>query len=43
MVEGNFGKKCVYVSVLVEVLVALEHDTPLHHLNPGWKIQLSLV
>jgi hypothetical protein len=35
MVGENLGKKCVSVPVLVAVLVALEHDTPLHHLNPG--------
>jgi hypothetical protein len=35
MVGGNLGKKRVFVFVLVAVIVALEHDTPLHHLNPG--------
>ena len=28
---GKLGKKCVSVFVLVAVIVALEHDTPLHH------------
>ena len=28
---GKLGKKCVSVFVLVEVIVALQHDTPLHH------------
>jgi hypothetical protein len=31
MVGENLGKKCVSVFVLVAVIVALEHDTPLHH------------
>jgi hypothetical protein len=31
MVGGNLGKKCVFVSMLVAVIVALEHDTPFHH------------
>jgi hypothetical protein len=43
MVGGNLRKKHVYVFVLVAVIVTLEHDTPLHHLNPGWEILLSLV
>jgi hypothetical protein len=30
MVGGNLGKKYVSVSVLVVVIVSLEHDTPLH-------------
>jgi hypothetical protein len=28
---GKMGKKCVFVFALVVVIVALEHDTPLHH------------
>jgi hypothetical protein len=43
MVGENLGKECVSVFVLVAVLVALGHDTPLHHLNLGWEIHLSLV
>ena len=31
MVGEKLGKKCVSVFVLVAVIVALEHDTPLHH------------
>jgi hypothetical protein len=31
MVGKNLGKKCVSVSMLVAVIVALEHDTPLYH------------
>jgi hypothetical protein len=38
MVGGNLGKECVFVSILMAVIVALEHDTSLHHLNLGWVI-----
>jgi hypothetical protein len=42
MVGENLGKKCVSVSVLVEVIVSLEHDTPLHHcILVGKSIHLS--
>jgi hypothetical protein len=29
--RGELGKECVSLFVLVAVMVALEHDTPLHH------------
>jgi hypothetical protein len=31
MVGEKLGKKCFFVFVLVAIIVALEHDTPLHH------------
>jgi hypothetical protein len=43
MVGGKLGKKFVSIFVLVAVRVTLEHDTPFHHLNPGWEIHLSLI
>ena len=33
MVGRKLGNKCVSVFMLMVVIVALEHDTPLHHCN----------
>jgi hypothetical protein len=42
MVGENLGNKCFSVSVLVAVIVAIEHDTPLHHcIQVGKSICLS--
>jgi hypothetical protein len=43
MVGEILGKGYAFVFVLMAVSVALEHDTPVRHLNPGWEIHLSLV
>jgi hypothetical protein len=43
MVGGNLGKECISIFLLMAVSIALEHDTPLRHLNLGWVIRLSLV
>ena len=41
MVGENLGKKCISVSMLVAV-IAVEHDTPLHHcIQVGKSIRLS--